>query len=126
MLSNRLTSLKFLFLLKHCKWYIFILYWSNCTLYFIPFSISFRIIRCAKNTHMCTYTCGLPRWTLSPRHLLSVCAFTHDHELKYLALHNKHEKEFSSLPCKPLVLQNTLILTYLSVLLCAEREKKTA
>lgn len=56
--------------------------------------------------------------------LFSVCAFIHDYGVRYLALCNEQEKKFSSTPCKALVIQNILFLTYVSALLCAQRKKK--
>lgn len=55
--------------------------------------------------------------------LFSACALIHDYDVWYLVLCNKHEEGFSSIPCKMLVLQNVLILTYVSVLFHAQREK---
>lgn len=76
-----------------------------------------------KNMCMNTTSYGHSRGVQSPWHLCFVYALIHNYEVRHLALCNKHKKKFSSIPCEKPVLQNIFILTYTSVLLCAQREK---
>lgn len=76
--------------------------------------------------HMSMYSYGHSQGVKRPWNLFSVCDLIHDYEVRNLALCNIHEKKFSRILCKTLVLQNIFILTYISALLCAQREKNTA